>query len=221
MLLVGCALVLVLIFGLLAGTIAAMNRDSWFDTLVRSMGYFVTAAPSFWVGLLLIFVFAVQLQWLPAGGASDVRAATGESGLSLRHLILPVLTLAFTQQAWFTLYVRNTLIEVMREDYVQFAHAQGLRSAAVMFRHALPNALIPFATLVGSHISELIGGSVLIETIFGWPGLGRLTQQAGLSVDVPLLLAITLISSVFVVSGNLLSDVLYRLLDPRIRTALR
>jgi len=147
--------------------------------------------------------------------------AVDSGGIDPKHMILPVITLALTQQAWFTLFVRNTLIEVLREDYVRFARAQGLREGIILFRHALPNALIPFATLIGTHISELIGGSVLIESIFAWPGLGRLTEQAGLSADVPLLLGLTLLGAIFVVLGNLLSDILYRVLDPRIREGLR
>lgn len=220
MILVGSALVLVLLFGLIAGSLAAMFRDSPFDWLVRGLGYFSTATPSFWVALLLLYLFAVQLRWLPAGGMSNLRAAS-RTGLDLQYMILPVVTLALTQQAWFTLFVRNTLLETLREDYIRFARAQGLREHTIFVRHALPNALIPFATLVGTHLSELIGGSVLIESIFAWPGLGRLTEQAGLSADIPLLLAITILGAFFVVLGNLLADLLYQLLDPRIREALR
>lgn len=219
MLLVGSALALVLVGGLIAGTLAAMFRNSWFDALVRASGYFMTAAPSFWVALLLLYIFAVQWRVLPAGGTSDLRAETS-AGLDLRYMLLPILTLALTQQSWFTLFVRNTLLEVMREDYIQFARAQGLREVVIMLRHALPNALIPFATLAGTHVSELIGGTILIETIFSWPGLGLLTERAAVSVDLPLLLAITLLGALFVVAGNLLSDLLYRVLDPRIREAL-
>jgi len=129
-------------------------------------------------------------------------------------------TLALTQYAWFTLYVRNTLLEVLCEDHVQFARAQGIGEVAVLLRHALPNALIPFVTLTGTNLAELIGGSVLIESVFGWPGLGLLTRDAALGVDIPLLVAITLLASIFVVLGNLLADVLYRVMDPRVREAL-
>ena len=130
-----------------------------------------------------------------------------------------MIVLALTQYAWFTLFVRNTLLEVLREDHVQFARAQGIGEVAVLLRHALPNALIPFVTLVGTHLSELIGGTVIVESIFGWPGLGQITLQAALREDIPLLVAITLAASVLVVLGNLLADVLYRVMDPRVREA--
>lgn len=219
MLLVGGSLVLVLVGGLVFGTLAAAFRGSVFDWLVRGLCYFNVSSPSFWIALLALFVFSVQLGWLPAGGTSDLRAET-TSGLDLRYMILPMATLALTQYAWFTLFVRNTLLEVMKDDHVQFARAQGIGEAAIILRNALPNALIPFVTLTGVNLSELIGGAVLIETIFGWPGLGNLAVQAALAVDIPLLVAITLGTSVFVVLGNLLADVLYQFLDPRIRESL-
>ena len=118
------------------------------------------------------------------------------------------------------MFVRNTLLEVLREDHVQFARAQGLGEVQVLLSHALPNALIPFVTLIGTHLSELIGGTILVEAIFDWPGLGQLTLQAALGEDLPLLVGITLFAAVFVVLGNLLADVLYRVMDPRVREAL-
>jgi len=130
-----------------------------------------------------------------------------------------MIVLALTQYAWFTMFVRNTLLEVLREDHVQFARAQGIGEVAVLLRHALPNALIPFVTLVGTNLAELIGGTVIVESIFGWPGLGQITLQAALREDIPLLVAITLAASVLVVLGNLLADVLYRMMDPRVREA--
>lgn len=217
--LVFTALALVLVGGLILGVLAAAFRDSPLDWAIRTLSYYGTAAPSFWVGLILLYVFAIQLGWLPAGGTVDVRAAD-PGFIDPAHLILPAVTLAITQQSWFTLYVRDTLLEVLRDDYVRFAEASGVRRAAVLGRHALPNALIPFVTLTGTHISELIGGAVLAETIFGWPGVGRLTVQAALVVDLPLLVAITLIGSVLVVAGNLMADLLYRVVDPRIREGL-
>ena len=216
--LVGGALVLVLVGGLVFGVLAAAFRGTFFDWLVRTLCYFNTAAPSFWVGLLALYVFSIELGWLPAGGTSDPRAVES-GGIDVSHLVLPMVVLAMTQYAWFTLFVRNTLLEVMREDHVQFARAQGIGEVAVLLRHALPNALIPFVTLVGTHLSELIGGTILVEAIFGWPGLGGLTLDAALGEDIPLLVGITLCASVLVVLGNLLADVLYRVMDPRVREA--
>ncbi len=215
--LVGGALVLVLVGGLVFGVLAAAFRGTFFDWLVRTLCYFNTAAPSFWIGLLALYVFSIELGWLPAAGTSDPRAV--DTGVDASHLILPMLVLAMTQYAWFTLFVRNTLLEVLREDHVQFARAQGIGEVAVLLRYALPNALIPFVTLVGTHLAELIGGTVIVETIFGWPGLGLLTLDAALGEDIPMLVGIVLAGSVLVVLGNLLADVLYRVMDPRVRQA--
>ncbi len=216
--LVGGALLLVLVGGLVFGVLAAAFRGTFFDWFVRTMCYFNTAAPSFWIGLLALYVFSIALGWLPAGGTSDPRAVDAQ-GVDLEHLILPMVILAMTQYAWFTLFVRNTLLEVLREDHVQFARAQGIGEVAVLLRHALPNALIPFVTLIGTHLSELIGGTILVEAIFGWPGLGQLTLKAALGEDIPLLVGITLCASLLVVLGNLMADVLYRVMDPRVREA--
>ncbi|QBI19940.1 ABC transporter permease [Egibacter rhizosphaerae] len=219
-LLVSTALALVLVGGLAAGTLAAAFHGSWFDWLVRMASYVSVAAPSFWIGLLLLWVFAVWLGWLPAGGAADLRGDTLPA-ISLRHLVLPAVTLASMQFGWFAMYVRNQLLEVLGEDYVRFAEANGLSRLAVLFRHALPNALLPFVTLSGAHLSELIGGAVLAETVFGWPGVGNLAVEAATVVDLPLLVAITLAGSVLVIVGNLAADLTYRVIDPRIREAAR
>ncbi len=200
------------------GVLAAAFRGSVFDWVVRTLCYFNTAAPSFWIGLLALYLFSIELGWLPAGGTSDPRAVDA-GGVDLAHLVLPMIVLALTQYAWFTLFVRNTMLEVLREDHVQFARAQGIGEVAVLLRHALPNALIPFVTLLGTNLSELIGGTILIESIFGWPGLGMLALDAARSEDIPMIVAITLAASVLVVLGNLLADVLYRVLDPRVREA--
>ena len=216
--LVAGSMVLVLVGGLIFGVLAAAFRGTAFDWVVRTLCYFNTAAPSFWIGLLALYVFSIHLGWLPAGGTSDPRAVDS-GGIDPSHIVLPMIVLALTQYAWFTMFVRNTMLEVLREDHVQFARAQGIGETALLLRHALPNALIPFVTLIGTNLSELIGGTVIVESIFGWPGLGQVTLQAALREDIPLLVAITLAASVLVVLGNLLADVLYRVLDPRVREA--
>ena len=213
--LVSVALVLVLIGGLAGGVLAAAYRDGPIDWLVRGLAYFSISAPSFWLGLLGLYVFSIWLGWLPPGGASD-SGDVGAAAIQPSHLVLPAITLAVSQLAWFVLFVRDTMLEVMRDDHVRFAEVSGLSRAAVVTRHALPCALIPFVTLIGTHLSELIGGAVLAETIFGWPGVGNLAVEAAVGVDIPLLLAITLAGSVLVVLGNLLADVLYPLVDPRV-----
>jgi peptide/nickel transport system permease protein len=216
--LVGGAFVLVLVGGLAFGTLAAALRGTVVDWLIRALSYFSTAAPSFWIGLLALYVFSIELGWLPAGGTSDPRAADG-AGIDPAHIVLPMLVLALTQFAWFTLFVRNTLLEVLREDHVQFARALGIGELGALLRHALPCALIPFVTLAGVNLAELIGGTILIESIFGWPGLGLLALDAARGEDIPMIVGITLAASVLVVLGNLASDVAYRVLDPRVREA--
>jgi peptide/nickel transport system permease protein len=211
-------MVIVLAGGLVFGVLAAALRGTVLDWVVRTLCYFNAAAPSFWIALLALYVFSIELGWLPAGGTSDPRAVDA-GGIDPSHLVLPMIVLALTQYAWFTLFVRNTMLEALREDHVQFARAQGIGEVAILLRHALPNALIPFVTLLGTNLAELIGGTILIEQIFGWPGLGALTLQAATREDIPLLVAITLSASVLVVLGNLLADVLYRVLDPRVREA--
>ncbi|MGH3941816.1 MAG: ABC transporter permease [Pseudonocardiaceae bacterium] len=217
-LLVATALVLVLAGSLGMGVLAARFRDSPFDWFVRTISYTNAFAPSFWVALLAIYVFSVWLGWLPATGIADLRTGGG-GGVDLAHLVLPAVTLALTQHGVFTLYVRSTVLETMRADHVQFARAQGASETSVLFRHALPNSLVPYVTLIGTHIPELIGGSVLIETVFAWPGLGSLTVAAARAVDLPVLLAIVLAGAVLVVLGNLVADLLYRVVDPRVREA--
>jgi peptide/nickel transport system permease protein len=216
--LVAGALGLVLIGGVVFGTLAAALRGTAVDWLIRTLSYFSAAAPSFWIGLLALYVFSIELGWLPAGGTSDPRAAAG-SGVDLGHLVLPMAVLALTQFAWFTLFVRNTLLEVLREDHVQFARAVGIRETAVLVRHALPTALIPFVTLAGVNLAELVGGTILVESIFGWPGLGLLALDAARGEDIPMIVGITLAASILVVVGNLVSDIAYRVLDPRVREA--
>jgi peptide/nickel transport system permease protein len=216
--LIGGAFALVLLGGLLFGTLAAAFRGSIVDWLIRALSYFSTAAPSFWVGLLALYVFSIELGWLPAGGTSDPRAVDG-GGIDPAHLVLPMCVLALTQFAWFTLFVRNTLLEVLREDHVQFARGLGLGERRVLLRHALPCALIPFVTLAGANLAELVGGTILIESIFGWPGLGLLALDAARGEDIPTIVGITLAASMLVVIGNLLADVAYRVLDPRVREA--
>lgn len=216
--LIGGALLLVLIGGLAFGVLAAALRGTFVDWAIRGLSYFSAAAPSFWIGLLVLFVFSIELGWLPAGGTSDPRAAGG-SDIDAVYLVLPMAVLALTQFAWFTLFVRNTLLEVLRDDHVQFARALGLHELRVLVRHALPCALIPFVTLAGVNLAELIGGTILVESIFGWPGLGLLALDAARAEDIPMIVGITLAAAVLVVLGNLLADVAYRVLDPRVREA--
>jgi peptide/nickel transport system permease protein len=215
-LLVGTALGLVLLGSIVAGTVAARFRESPLDHGIRLVAYASTFAPSFWVGLLLIVVFGVQLGWLPTGGTSDPRVVGG-AAVELRYLVLPAVTLALSQQGWFTLFVRTSVLESMGRDHVRFARAQGASRTAATVREALPSSLLAYLTLIGTHLPELIGGTILIETVFGWPGLGDLARRAAVGGDLPLLLAIVLGGAVLTVLGNLGADLAYRVADPRVR----
>lgn len=214
--LVGVALGLVLVGSLVFGTLAARFRDSALDHGVRMVAYTSTFAPSFWIGLLLIVVFGVELGWLPTGGTSDPRGLDAPL-VELRYLVLPAVTLALNQQGWFTLFVRTSVLEAMGSDYVRFARAQGASATGALVREALPNSLRAYLTLIGTHVPELIGGTILVETVFGWPGLGDLARRAAIAVDLPLLLAIVLGGAVLTVLGNLFADLAYHLTDPRVR----
>lgn len=212
------SLLLILFGGLAAGILAAQFHGSWLDKMIRGASYFSVAAPAFWTGLILIWIFSLKFGWFPAGGTVDLRASDPPT-IDLRYLVLPALALATTQFAWFAMFVRNQLLEVYGDEYVIFARAQGIRPTIVVLRHALPNALLPFLTLGGVQLAELIGGTILVETVFDWPGLGQLAVMAAKVVDLPLLLGITLLGSVAVILGNLAADISYYLVDPRIREA--
>ena len=217
LLLVGITLAVVLIGSLVIGTVAAYHRGGLFDRAMRAAAYAVESMPVFWLALAAIAVFALALGWFPAGGLTDVTATSTSFVDVAHHLVLPVTVLAISQAPWFLLFVRDSVAESLREDHVLAARARGLAGRTVLFGHALRTALLPFLTLVGTHLPELVGGSVLVETVFSLPGLGAVSVQAALGSDFPLLAAITLVSTAVVLTANLLTDVAYTAADPRVR----
>jgi peptide/nickel transport system permease protein len=214
----GCAIVLMLAGSLVAGTLAAWRKDSPLDRLITGGAFANESAPVFWLALLAVYVFAVKLRWLPAGGLADPAATSLQPADVARHLILPVIVLAVSQSSWLVLYVRESLIATLREDYVIGARARGLRERTVVVRHALRSALLPFFTLLGARVPELVTGAILVETVFSWPGVASASVQAALSVDFPLLAVLTLLGTLAVLAGNLLADLAYTVADPRTRT---
>ncbi|HYO30035.1 MAG TPA: ABC transporter permease [Thermomicrobiales bacterium] len=203
------------------GLQAAVKRNSAFDYLLNVATTVLYAMPTFWFGLLLILLFAVKFnEWglpaLPVGGMLSLR---GESGLldRIEHLILPAVALAGVQLASWTRYIRSSVLEVVRLDFVRTAEAKGLRERTVLYGHAFRNALLPLVTLIGLTLPELFGGALLIETIYAWNGVGRLAYDAALSSDYTLIMGTVLMFAVLTLVANLLSDVAYALLDPRIR----
>jgi peptide/nickel transport system permease protein len=164
------------------------------------------SAPQFVVGLLLLYVFAVRLGWFPIGGYG-----------TFSHLVLPSLTVAVMSSGWYARMMRSSMIDVLRQDYIRTARAKGLARATVLMRHALPNAILPIIAMIGIDIGILMGGIVVVESVFGWPGIGQLVWQAIQRVDIPIIMGVTLVSALAIVLGNLLADMLAPLIDPRIK----
>jgi peptide/nickel transport system permease protein len=215
-LLCATAFVAAVLLGALLGVLAARRPGTLTDRAVTSAAYVLSAAPVFWVALLAVWLFALRLGVLPAGGLTDAGSETTGAGEVARHLILPAGVLALSQLPWFVLYVRHGVADALAEDPVRGARARGLTERAVLFRHALPSGLLPVLTLIGSRVPELITGALLVETVFSWPGIAAATVSAATSVDFPLLAALTAFATVAVLLGNLLADLLYGLTDPRV-----
>jgi peptide/nickel transport system permease protein len=215
------SLALILAVGVLVGVISAVRQYSWVDHLTTVTALFIYSMPGFWLGLMLIILFSLKLGWLPASQMESVDAEymTPMQQVWDRalHLVMPVFVLGIASAASVARYMRGSLLEVIRQDYVRTARAKGLSERRVILKHALTNALIPIITLLGLYLPFLLSGAVVTETIFAWPGMGRVTIQAIFSRDYPIVMATNLIAGVMVVGGNLLADVLYGVVDPRIR----
>jgi peptide/nickel transport system permease protein len=199
-------MVVAMALGVTLGVFAAVRQHSWFDTVSMLMALIGVSIPSFWLGLLLIFALSLKLGWLPATGGGDVR-----------HLIMPALTLGLGASAIIARLSRSCMLEVLRQEYITTARAKGLRETLVILRHGLKNALIPVVTIIGLQLGQLLGGTVIIETVFARPGVGRLIVNGILEKDFPLVQGVVLVGATSYVLINLLVDVTYALLDPRIR----
>ncbi|PKR88283.1 glutathione ABC transporter permease GsiC [Pleomorphomonas diazotrophica] len=192
--------------GLTLGTIAALNRGGFVDRLVMTVSFIGVSAPQFVVALLLLYVFAATLQWFPMSGFG-----------TFSHVVLPALTLGVLGAGWYARMVRSAMIDVLNQDYVRTARAKGVAERAVILRHAVPNALLPIVAMIGIDIGQFMGGVVVVEAVYGWPGIGQLAWQAIQQVDIPIIMGVTLISSLAIVIGNLIADLVAPLIDPRIR----
>lgn len=212
------SLLLALVVGIPLGVLSAVYRGAIFDNAVRFFTVIGQAVPNFWMGIMLIYLFAVIWGVLPTGGRQTV-SLTGETNFfdRLQHIILPAFVLAFGQIALFVRLMRTEVLEVIHTDYVRTAHAKGLRSSTIWFGHALRNALIPMMTVLGPAIFGLLGGAVVTESIFAWPGMGRLTLSAAFQLDYPMVLGAVMFFAALIIIGNLFSDILYGLVDPRVR----
>lgn len=199
-------IVIEVVIGLTLGTIAALGRGGFVDRLVMMVSFIGVSAPQFVVALLLLYVFAATLQWFPMSGFGTVR-----------HVVLPALTLGVLGAGWYARMVRSAMIDVLNQDYVRTARAKGVSERAVVLRHAVPNALLPIVAMIGIDIGQFMGGVVVVEAVYGWPGIGQLAWQAIQQVDIPIIMGVTLISSLAIVAGNLIADLVAPLIDPRIR----
>ena len=213
--LTAAALVLALAVAVPCGIVSATRRDSWLDRLLTPVAFFGLSFPSFWLGIMLILLFSEGLGWLPGSGIATY-GSEDDLLARARHAVLPTVTLASVQIASFTRYTRAAMLEVLGEEYVRTAYAKGLTPRAVLVKHALRNAMIPVITVVGLAMPALVGGAVIVETVFAWPGLGRLAVDAVFQRDYPIIMGIELIIGAAIILANLCTDLTYSLVDPRI-----
>ncbi len=206
LLLMAGAIFIELLIGLPAGILAATHRGKFLDRGVMVLSFAGVSAPQFVVGLLLLYVFAYLLGWFPLSGYG-----------TLAHLVLPALTLGIAGCGWYSRMMRSSMVEVLRHDYIRTARAKGLGGGSVVLVHALRNAILPVIAMIGLDIGIFMSGAVVVESVFGWPGIGQLAWQAIQRVDIPIIMGVTLVAAVAIVLGNLLADLLAPLIDPRLR----
>ena len=193
-----------LVIGLTMGVFAALRRGTAFDHSLMMVSFVTVSAPQFVVGLLLLYVFAVQLGWFPIGGYG-----------TFAHLVLPSLTLGILGSGWYSRMMRSSMLDVLRADFIRTARAKGLSRARIVLAHALPNAILPVIAMIGIDIGVFMGGIVVVESVFGWPGIGQLAWQAIQRVDIPIIMGVTLVSAIASVLGNPLADLITPFTDPR------
>ncbi len=206
MLLVVAAIVCELILGLAIGVFAAVRQGSRTDSGMMILSFVGVSTPQFVAGILMLYVFADRLEWFPVGGYGE-----------FRHLVLPALTLGILGAGWYSRMMRSSMIEVLTQDYVRTARAKGASELRVVLVHAMRNALLPIIAMIGIDIGLFMSGAVVVESVFGWPGIGQLAWQAIQQVDIPIIMGVTLVAAVAIVLGNLLADLVAPLVDPRIR----
>jgi peptide/nickel transport system permease protein len=208
------SLIVSILLGVITGTLAAIRRGQWVDTLMTFLANIGITVPIFWLGILMIYALSLKLGWLPTNGYTP---PFQDFWLSTRKLIMPVICLSVGAMASVSRQTRSSILEVIRQDYIRTAWSKGLREKDIIFRHTLKNGLVPIATLIGMQVSLIIGGSILIETVFNIPGMGRLLATAVFAQDLPVVQAGCLVISIMVVLTNLLVDISYGWMDPRIR----
>ncbi len=206
LLLMAGAIAIELVIGLSAGIFAATRRGRKSDRVVMVLSFAAVSAPQFVVGILLLYVFSVKLGWFPISGYG-----------TFSHLVLPALTLGLLGGGWYSRMIRSSMITVLRQDYIQTARAKGAGERRVVFVHALRNAILPVVAMIGLDIGLFMSGAVVVESVFGWPGIGQLAWQAIQRVDIPIIIGVTLVAATAIVIGNLLADIAAPFIDPRIK----
>jgi peptide/nickel transport system permease protein len=214
--LMGISLVLSMTVGILVGAVAAVKQHSLFDYATTTFAVLGNALPSFWIGMVLIWLFAVQLGWLPTGQMQSFMPREPAWLDTAKHFVLPVFVTAFVSLIYWVRYQRASLLEVLHQDYIRTARAKGLAEQRVILRHAWRNSLIPIITLIGFSVSNLVAGSYVIEVVFSWPGMAQFGFEAILNRDYPVIMGVTLFSSLFIIFGNLLADLAYIVVNPRV-----
>lgn len=214
--LMGISLVISMTLGITLGANAAIRQYSPFDYLTTAFAVLGNSLPSFWIGMILIWLFAVQLGWLPTGQMQSVYTSGPVWLDMLKHFILPVAVTSFVSLISWVRYQRASLLETLRQDYIRTARAKGVSEQRVMLHHAWRNSLIPIVTLIGFSVSNLVAGSYVIEVVFSWPGMAQFGFDAILNRDYPVIMGVTLLSSLFIIAGNLFADVAYILVNPRL-----
>ena len=212
--LAGISLLLAVVLGVAAGIIAAMNHNRWPDQLIMATALLGLSVPDFWLGLMMVFLFAVQFGWFPTGGFVPLQDSV--AGWA-RSITMPALALALVQMGFIARMARASMLEVLSQDFIRTADAKGLSRADIVLRHGLPNALVPILTVIGIVAGALLGGTVIIEQVFSLPGIGRLVIGAVLSRDFPVIQGGLLFLAVIYLAVNLIVDVLYAVVDPRVR----
>jgi len=206
LLLMAAAIGAELVMGLTMGVISAVRRNSFADQSLMVLSFIGVSAPQFVVGILMLYVFAVKLGWFPIGGYGTVG-----------HIVLPAMTLGFMGAGWYSRMMRSSMLNVLEQDFIRTARAKGVGKLRVILRHAVPNALLPIIAMIGIDIGIFMSGIVVVESVFGWPGIGQLAWQAIQRIDIPIIMGVTLVAAFSIVVGNLLADIAALFIDPRIK----
>ena len=212
-----CSLLLAVILSIPLGLFSGKYKNGILDKITSVLSYVGISIPNFWFGILLIYLFSVYLGWLPSIG---MHSEGDNSFLDLvRHLILPCSVMTFVNMAQFTRYIRSSTITELSSDYVMVQTAYGMSETGILFKHVLKNAMLPMITVLGMSLQSLVSGAMICEQVFSWPGTGQLAVTAVTTFDYPLIMGITMLTALLIVVGNLLADILYTIVDPRIRHA--